>query len=113
MTPDEIDAAEIEDHMSDCAKDRHRWNTSSAERREQQCLVCKSTMNDKQIALLRPEPRTAHIETLYEGMVRHRGGMDGTSIVYENGLALEHTRRDVTVTYAQYEILQALGKVVS
>ncbi len=109
MTSDEIDEAEIEDLISDCAEGWHQWGPEHLTRAEKTCTICKITLDDKQIALIRPKPRTSHIRTRYEDMAHGPGGMAGTSIVYENGHPLEHTRREVLVSYDQYANLRKLG----
>ena len=115
MTSDEIDEAEIEDHLSDCAKDRHRWAPQSGGeilRAEATCIVCKGTLTDAQIALLKPEPLTNHFQTMYEDMEDGPGGMVGTSVVYQRGVSLENTRREATLSYDQFESLKEMGKVI-
>ena len=56
-------AAEIKEMLADCAVDRHRWEYPKVAsiRAEKTCIVCKITLNDAQIALLKPEPRTTNL----------------------------------------------------
>ena len=111
MNSDQIDTAEIFEHLTECEKDRHSWDIVHLTRAEKQCSVCNVVMNLKQIALLRPMPEPLDLETRYEGMGHGPGGMAGTSVVYEDGKPLEHTRREVILEYEHYYNLKKMGLV--
>jgi repressor of nif and glnA expression len=68
-------------------------------------------MTSQQIALITVEPEPRDLKTVYECMIHVSGGMAGTSVVYENGFPLEHTRRNTLLNYKQYENLKKLGRI--